>query len=95
MRNLQLEPCLKMPKKKKKGKKMVSAVYESEALEKKWMLWKASPTAMRILSWNCKGLSRPAVVLTLRRLIWDQSPDIIFLFETKIPPTSLCCFEHT
>jgi hypothetical protein len=41
---------------------------------------------MKILSWNCRGLSRPAVVQTLRRLIRDQSPDVLFLSETKIPP---------
>jgi exonuclease III len=41
---------------------------------------------MKILSWNCRGLFRPAVVQTLRRLIRDQSPDVLFLSETKIPP---------
>jgi hypothetical protein len=34
---------------------------------------------MIILSWNCKGLSKPAVVRTLRRLIQDQSLDILFI----------------
>ena len=41
---------------------------------------------MKILSWNCRGLNRPATVHTLRRLIRDQSPDILFLSETKISP---------
>ena len=41
---------------------------------------------MKILAWNCKGLARPAAVWTLRRLIRDQSPDILFLSETKISP---------
>jgi exonuclease III len=41
---------------------------------------------MKILSWNCKGLSRPTAVQTLRRLICDQSPDILFLTETKSSP---------
>jgi exonuclease III len=41
---------------------------------------------MKILSWNCKGLSRLVVVRTLRRLIKDQSPDILFISETKISP---------
>jgi hypothetical protein len=40
--------------------------------------------AMRILSWNYRGLSRPAVVLTLRSL--DQSPDIIFSVRNQNPP---------
>jgi hypothetical protein len=41
---------------------------------------------MKILSWNCRELSRPAAVQTLRRLICDQSPDILFLTETKSSP---------
>ena len=41
---------------------------------------------MKILSWNCRGLSRPAAVQTLRRLIRDQSTDILFLTETKSSP---------
>jgi hypothetical protein len=44
---------------------------------------------MKILSWNCRGLSRPAVVLTLRRLIRDQSPDVLFLSETKSSPSQV------
>jgi hypothetical protein len=49
---------------------------------------------MKILSWNCKGLSRPVVVQTLRRLIRDQSLDVMFLSETKISHPSLYCFEQ-
>jgi exonuclease III len=41
---------------------------------------------MKLLSWNCRGLSRPAAVCTLRRLIRDQSPDILFISETKSSP---------
>jgi exonuclease III len=41
---------------------------------------------MKILAWNCRGLARPVAVWTLRRLIRDQSPDILFLSETKISP---------
>jgi hypothetical protein len=41
---------------------------------------------MKILPWNCRGLSKPAAVQTLRRLIRDQSPDIMFLTETKSSP---------
>ena len=66
---------------------MVSVVHETEATsKKKGGFGKASSATMRILSWNCRGLSRPAMVLTLRRLILNQSPDIIFLSKTKIPP---------
>ena len=39
---------------------------------------------MKILAWKCRGLARLAVVQTLRRLIRDQSPDILFLSKTKI-----------
>jgi hypothetical protein len=38
---------------------------------------------MKIFSWNCRGLSMPVVVQTLRRLIRDQSPGVLFLSETK------------
>jgi exonuclease III len=41
---------------------------------------------MEILSWNCRGLSRHAAIRTLRRLIRDQSPDTLFIPETKISP---------
>jgi exonuclease III len=41
---------------------------------------------MKLLSWNCRGLARPAAVQTLRRLIRDLSPDILFISETKIYP---------
>jgi hypothetical protein len=44
---------------------------------------------MKILSWNCRGLSRPAAVLTLRRLIRDQSPHVLFLSETKSSPSQV------
>jgi exonuclease III len=42
---------------------------------------------MKILSWNCRGLSWPAVVRGLRALIRANDPDIIFLSETKISPS--------
>jgi exonuclease III len=44
---------------------------------------------MKLLSWNCRGLSRPAAVRTLRRLIRDQSPDILFISETKSSPSQV------
>ena len=37
---------------------------------------------MIILSWNCRGLAWAAAT---RALIGDIGPDIVFLFETKIP----------
>ena len=44
------------------------------------------PSNNEIFSWNCRGLARPAAVRTLRRLIRDQSPDILFISEAKISP---------
>ena len=41
---------------------------------------------MKILSWNWRGLHRPAAVQTLRRSIRDQSPDILFHSKTEISP---------
>jgi hypothetical protein len=71
----------------RKGKnKLVPMVLDSETVCVKGGLCKASLAAMRILSYNCKGLSRPAVVQTMMRLIQDQSPNILFLSETKISP---------
>ena len=40
---------------------------------------------MKILSWNCRGISRPAAVRGLRALIRTNSPNVLFLFETKSP----------
>jgi hypothetical protein len=41
---------------------------------------------MKILSWNCRGLSRPSAVRSLRALIRENSPEILFLSETKSSP---------
>jgi hypothetical protein len=41
---------------------------------------------MKLISWNCRGLSRPAAVRSLRMLIRDNNLDILFLFENKTPP---------
>ena len=38
---------------------------------------------MKILSLNCRGISRPTAVHGLRALIRANSPDFLFLFETK------------
>ena len=39
---------------------------------------------MKILSWNCRGISHPTAVCGLRALIRANSSDILFLSETKI-----------
>jgi exonuclease III len=39
---------------------------------------------MKLLSWNCRGLGKPAAVRALRQLIHSHQPDIIFLTETKL-----------
>jgi hypothetical protein len=38
---------------------------------------------MKLLSWNCRGLSCPSAIRSLRALIRNASPDVIFLSETK------------
>ena len=40
---------------------------------------------MKILSWNCRGISHPIIVRGLRALIRSNNPGILFLFETKSP----------
>lgn len=44
---------------------------------------------MILLSWNCSGLARASAIRTLRALIRDIVPDIIFLSETKIPSSKI------
>lgn len=39
---------------------------------------------MKILSWNCQGLSKPKAVRALRLLLKDNKPDVIFICEVKI-----------
>jgi hypothetical protein len=50
--------------------------------------------AMKILSWNCRGLTRPSVIRSLRALINKHSPDVIFLSETKTSPSAACPILH-
>jgi hypothetical protein len=38
---------------------------------------------MLVLSWNCRGLARPAAFRSLRALVRLNNPDCIFLMETK------------
>jgi exonuclease III len=37
---------------------------------------------MKILSWNCRGLSTPSAIPNLRMLAQGHQPDILFLSET-------------
>jgi exonuclease III len=39
---------------------------------------------MRLLSWNCRGLGNPCIVLELLLLIKEQGPSVLFLFETRL-----------
>jgi ribonuclease HI len=42
---------------------------------------------MKILSWNCRGLSRASAIRSLRGKIRTHSPDVLFLSETKLQPS--------
>lgn len=37
---------------------------------------------MKILSWNCRGLSNPRAIPNLKKMAQQHFPDIIFLSET-------------
>ena len=39
---------------------------------------------MKILSWNCKGLGKPAVVLKCKKKALEHKLDIMFLMETRL-----------
>jgi hypothetical protein len=41
---------------------------------------------MKLLAWNCRGLSRASAICSLRRKIQICSPKILFLFKTKARP---------
>ena len=38
---------------------------------------------MRIQSWNCRGVGRALTVIALKALVHRESPDIIFISESK------------
>ena len=38
---------------------------------------------MRILTWNCQGASRAPTVRALKALIREESPDVVFIAESK------------
>ena len=39
--------------------------------------------AMRLLSWNCQGAGKALTARALKALVSENSPDIVFLSETK------------
>nr|XP_023923653.1 uncharacterized protein LOC112035046 [Quercus suber] len=39
---------------------------------------------MRLLSWNCQGLGNPWTIRSLRKIVWDQAPNVCFLMETRL-----------
>jgi exonuclease III len=43
-----------------------------------------SPSPMKILAWNCRGLARSPTIRALRALIRIHRPDMVFLSETKV-----------
>jgi hypothetical protein len=45
---------------------------------------------MKILSWNCRGLTRASAIHSLRVKVRKLSPDIVFLTETKTAPNIVC-----
>ena len=42
---------------------------------------------MKLLAWNCRGLSRASAIRSLRGKIRMHSPDVLFLSETKAQPS--------
>lgn len=50
---------------------------------------------MKILSWNCSGLTRASAIHSLRIKVRKLSPDIVFLTETKTDPTIACTILNT
>ncbi|MBA0864084.1 hypothetical protein Goshw_029759 [Gossypium schwendimanii] len=51
-----------------------------------WRL--ALPRAMKIFSWNCRGVGNPATVREMKQLLIANGPGVVFLYETKIHSNS-------
>jgi predicted AAA+ superfamily ATPase len=47
------------------------------------------PEAMKLLSWNCRGLGKPSAVRALKKLLQSHKPDIVFLTETKLQTSEI------
>lgn len=45
----------------------------------------AANDSMRILTWNCRGLGGPSTISQLKESIRLNSPDLVFVCETKQP----------
>jgi hypothetical protein len=45
---------------------------------------------MKILAWNCRGLTRPSAIRSLRVKVRKHSPYVIFLSKTKSSPSDAC-----
>jgi exonuclease III len=43
---------------------------------------------MKLIAWNCRGLARASAIRSLRAKVRKHSPDILYLSETKIPPSA-------
>jgi exonuclease III len=50
---------------------------------------------MKTLAWNCRGLSRPSAIRSLRNKVRNHSPDDIFLSETKTSPSIASNILHS
>jgi exonuclease III len=42
---------------------------------------------MKLLSWNCRGLGKPAAIRDFKKILQTHKPDIVFLMETKLQST--------
>ncbi|XP_060974707.1 uncharacterized protein LOC133039776 [Cannabis sativa] len=50
---------------------------------------------MKILSWNARGLGNSSAFRHLRLLVQQQSPQVLFLMETKLPINSVSRFRQS